>query len=113
MAEPNKIQKMIINRSLYCNWRFEGCGDDWDNFINAYGFSPQFLIDGKTINDVSLDDVFWECGYMYNDQIQNLKELDTPENREKYGDDFFDYEGVEIVPTELDFELEWEEIENV
>ena len=42
-----KQQKMIINRSLYCNWRFEGCGDDWDNFINAYGFSPQLLIDGK------------------------------------------------------------------
>ena len=54
-------QKMIINRSLYCNWRFEGCGDDWDNFIDAYGFSPQFLIDGKTINGVSLDDVFWDC----------------------------------------------------
>ena len=59
-------------------------------------------------NDVSLDDVFWECGYMYNDQIQNLKELDTPENREKYGDDFFDYEGVEIEPLQLDFELVWE-----
>ena len=45
---------------------------------------------------------------MYNDQIQNLKELDTPDNRKKYGNDFFDYEGVEIVPTELDFELVWE-----
>ena len=45
---------------------------------------------------------------MYNDQIQNLKELDTPENREKYGDDFFDYEGVEIEPLQLDFELVWE-----
>tara|TARA_Y100000361_G_scaffold40211_1_gene34447 strand:+ start:228 stop:551 length:324 start_codon:yes stop_codon:yes gene_type:complete len=101
-------QKMIINRSLYCNWRFEGCGDDWDDFIDSYGFSPQFLIDGKTINDVSLDDVFWDCGYMYNNQIENLKELDTPENRKKYGDDFFDYEGVEIAPTELDFELVWE-----
>ena len=46
---------------------------------------------------------------MYNDQIQNLKDLDTPENREKYGDDFFDYEGVEIEPLQLDFELVWEE----
>ena len=51
-------QKMIVNRSHYCSWRFEGCGDDWDNFIDSYGFSPQFLIDGKTIRDVSLDDVF-------------------------------------------------------
>ena len=108
MSKSNKIQKMIINRSLYCSWRFEGCGYDWDNFIDSYGFSPQFLIDGKTINDVSLEDVFWSCGYMYNDQIQNLKELDTPENRKKYGDDFFDYEGVEIDPLQLDFELVWE-----
>ena len=68
-------QKMIINRSLYCDWRFNGCGDDWDDFIDSYGFSPQFLIDGKTINDVSLDDVFWECGYMYNDRYRILKNL--------------------------------------
>ena len=72
-----KQQKMIINRSLYCNWRFEGCGDDWDDFIDSYGFSPQFLIDGKTIDGVSLDDIFWGCGYMYNDQIQNLKDENT------------------------------------
>ena len=47
---------------------------------------------------------------MYNNQIENLKELDTPENRKEFGDDFFDYEGVEIVPTELmKFDLVWEE----
>ena len=47
---------------------------------------------------------------MYNDQIQNLEELDTPENRKEFGDDFFDYDCVEIVPTELmKFELVWEE----
>ena len=111
MTKPNEIQKMIINRSLYCDWRFNGGSDDWDDFIDSYGFSPQFLIDGKTINDVSLDDVFWDCGYMYNDHIENLKDLDTPENREKYGNDFFDYEGVEIEPLQLDFELVWEEEE--
>ena len=101
-------QKMIINRSQYCDWRFNGGSDDWEDFQESYGYSPQFLIDGKTINGISLEDVFWGCGYMYNDQIQNLKELDTPENRKRYGDDFFDYEGVEIAPTELDFELVWE-----
>ena len=109
MTKPNEIQKMIINRSLYCDWRFNGGSDDWDDFIDSYGFSPQFLIDGKTINGISLEDVFWGCGYMYNDHIENLKELDTPGNREKYGDDFFDYDCVEIVPTELDFELVWED----
>jgi len=109
MTKSNQNQKMIINRSLYCNWRFNGCGDDWDNFIDAYGFSPQFLIDGKTIDGISLEDVFWGCGYMYNNHIENLKELDTPENRKEFGNDFFDYEYVEIVPTELmKFELVWE-----
>ena len=103
-------QKMIINRSQYCDWRFNGGSDDWENFQESYGYSPQFVIDGvKTIEVVSLDEVFSDSGYMYNTQIQNLKDLDTPENREKYGDDFFDYEGVEIVPTELEFELVWEE----
>ena len=36
MTEPNTIQKMIINRSLYCDWRFNGCGDDWDDFIDVW-----------------------------------------------------------------------------
>ena len=104
---------MIINRSLYGDWRFNGGSDDWEDFIDSYGYSPQLVIDGvKTIEVVSLDEVFWDCGFMYNDQIQNLKELDTPDNRKKYGDDFFDYEGVEIDPGELDFELVWEEDSN-
>ena len=37
---------MIINRSLYGDWRFNGGSDDWEDFIDSYGYSPQLEIEG-------------------------------------------------------------------
>ena len=29
LTKTMKKQKMIVNKSLYCDWRFNGCSDDW------------------------------------------------------------------------------------
>ena len=73
-------QKMIINRSQYCDWRFNGGSDDWENFQESYGYSPQFVIDGvKTIEVVSLDEIFSDCGYENSKKIGQSKSIDIVE----------------------------------
>ena len=55
------MTKAIINKHSFFNWRFVGCSGDWESFEEAYGYSPQFLIEPEPhIQTVSWDEIFYD-----------------------------------------------------
>ena len=96
------MPKAIINKHSFFNWRFVGCSGDWESFEEAYGYSPQFLIEPEThIQTVSWDEIFYDSGMVSTSFIENWEDFDTPKNRKEYGDDLGDYDCVEIEASQL------------
>ena len=75
------MPKAIINKHSFFNWRFVGCSGDWESFEEAYGYSPQFLIEPEPhIQTVSWDEIFYDSGMVNTSFIENWENFDTPKN---------------------------------